>query len=200
MKQSTKTVLFFLAMVAVLIFFVGAGCVKVEKTAEEITTEAPTETGEIEKVDENWTTSTKRGDIADTPIAGKINSEKVTVANVSITEWEDEYSWTFSNIAPDQTCGVIISNDAVNFSSKVLKEGTFEKKMTDEVEFDDYHAYYHYEQPDGTPMSINVEWSAKIVIKKIDKENNKVTGWAKFDFTDDKTSIEGSFEANLCEY
>lgn len=109
------------------------------------------------------------------------------------------YSWTFSNKAPDSTCGVIVDNDAVNFSSKKLQKGTFEKKIEDEINFDDYHAYYHYEQVDGTPMSVNVDWSAKVVVDKIDEANKKVSGFAKFDFKDGKTSIEGKFEGDLCE-
>ena len=48
-------------------------------------------------------------------------------------------------------------------------------------------------------MTINTEGAAKVVVKKIDEASKKVTGWARFNFDDDKTMIEGSFTADLCE-
>jgi len=33
--------------------------------------------------------------------------------------------------------------------------------MDEEVNFDDYYAYYHYNKADGSPMSIKRGWSAQ---------------------------------------
>ncbi|EKD49885.1 MAG: hypothetical protein ACD_63C00022G0002 [uncultured bacterium] len=196
MKKHLSKILLSLAMVFVFILVAGASC-KIGTTPKE---EPKEETVKIEEeVQGNWTSATDKGSIPDIPIAGRINRKDVTIAAVQVTKWEDEYSWTFSNIAPDEPCGVLVDNSAVNFSSKVFKEGTFEKKLDEEVEFEEYHSYYHYEQEDGTPMSVNVEWSSKIVISKIDETNKKISGWAKFDFGDGQTSIAGSFTADLCE-
>jgi hypothetical protein len=193
--MKTKLVLPLVVCIAIaalaIVFTTGCGEETVTTTTNEVTVN---ETSEA-----NWSTDIDHGDIPDTPIAGKINGQDVTIANVSVTKWDDSYDWEFSTAAPDEACGVVIDNDAVNFSSKVLQTGTFEKTMDEEIEFDDYHAYYHYEQDDGTPMSVNVDWSAKLVVDEVDEENNKVTGWAEFDFSDEETMIEGSFEADLCE-
>lgn len=188
MKTNANFLAFVLAVVLVAVFS-GAGCEK--KTAEEVTTTVASE--------QNWTNSVDRGTIPDAPISGTLNEKAVTIKAVQITKWDGSYSWTFSNIAPDSACGVIVDNDAVNFSSKVLQKGTFGKKMADEIEFANYHVYYHYEQADGTPMSINIGWDAKVVVKEIDETNNKVTGWASFNFEDGKTKIEGLFTADLCK-
>jgi len=194
MKQKTKVILpLFLAIVVAVVLTAG-GCTKEEDKKE--TTEA---TEAEETTEANWTKSTDRGEIADQAISGKINDESVTIKDVQVEEFEGEYRWSFSSLAPDSTCGLIMDNSAVNFSSKILQEGTFSKKMDEEVEFEDYHSYYHYDQTDGTPMSVNVDWSATIVVEEVDEANKKVSGWAQIDFTDELTVIEGSFEADLCE-
>lgn len=185
----------FLVM-AVVIVLLGASC---EVTQEAINESTTANTNTAATADTNWTTATTKGTITDTPIAGTINEKEVTIASVQIDVWDDYYSWSFSSLAPDETCGLVMDDSAVNFSSVVLQKGTFSKTMTEEVEFDDYNAYYHYEQDDGTPMSVNVDWAATVVISEIDEDNNTVTGWAKFEFDDSKTEIEGSFEADLCE-
>ncbi len=189
MKSHTKLIGLVIAIAVIALVLVGAGC-------QKTTTEEATETVATE---EGWSSATDKGDIPDTPITGTVNGKNITVKDVQIQKMDGEYDWSFSNLAPDSTCGVVISNDAVNFSSKVLQEGTFEKKMTEEIEFDDYHSYYHYNQEDDTPMTINTEGAAKVVVKKIDEASKKVTGWARFNFDDDKTMIEGSFTADLCE-
>jgi hypothetical protein len=188
-----KKVVLPMVLVFAFMVLVGGGCSSdKEETSEETVSE-------VTEYDSNWTSAIDTSEIATTEVAGTINEQEATIADVQIKKWDDEYSWSFSNMAPDETCGLVMDNDAVNFSSTRLETGTFEKKMEDEIEFDDYHAYYHYEQEDGTPMSINVEWSAKIVVEEIDTENNKVKGYAKIDFEDGKTMIDGSFEADLCE-
>ncbi|MFH2104794.1 MAG: hypothetical protein ABII72_01005 [Parcubacteria group bacterium] len=194
MKQKMRTIVPMMLAIAVAVTLTAGGCAKTEETTTDTTSEET-----VEEVDENWTTATGKGDIADEAISGTINGEEVTIESVSIKDWDGEYSWSFSTLAPDSTCGVVIDDNAVNFSSKALQAGTFAKKMEDEIEFSDYHAYYHYEQEDGTPMSVNVDWDATIVVKEVDKDANKVSGWAKFDFSDEKTALEGSFEADLCE-
>ncbi len=187
-----------LSMIAALSLMIlaGGGCTTSTNTNDDSSSEEATE---ATSYDDNWTSAIDQSGIATTEVAGKINEKDVTIPNVQIQKWDDEYSWSFSDMAPDETCGVVVDNDAVNFSSKMLEIGTFEKKMEDEIEFDDYHAYYHYEQEDGTPMSVNVDWAAKIVVTDIDTENNKVKGYAKIDFDDGKTAIDGAFEADLCE-
>lgn len=189
---------FALPMIMALAFMVlvGGGC-SLSTTTEEEGDQG--EAGEVTEYDSNWTSTIDKEGINETEVSGTINEQAVAIADVQIKKWDDEYSWSFSDIAPDETCGVVVDNDAVNFSSKILETGTFEKKMEDEIDFDSYHAYYHYEQEDGTPMSVNVEWAAKIVVEEIDTENNKVKGYAKIDFEDGKTMIDGMFEADLCE-
>jgi hypothetical protein len=192
MKQLSGKIFFSLIAVFVLMLLVGSGCTN--NKDKEVSTD-----GEVETGSEYWSSNTDKGEIGGEAIAGKINDKEETIENVKITQWEDEYTWTFSDLAPDDVCGVIIENDAVNFSSKDLEEGTFKKKMDEEIEFDDYHAYYHYNQEDGTPMSVNVGWSADIVVTNIDKDGKKAEGYAKFEFNDGKTAIEGKFVADLCE-
>lgn len=195
MKQKLRIIFPVGMALVVAVALTAAGCAKTEKSTTE-----ETKTEEVaEKIDENWTTATDKGDIKDEAISGKINDKDVAIKSVSVKDWDGEYSWSFSTLAPDSTCGVVMDDDAVNFSAKALQTGIFEKKMADEIEFSDYHAYYHYEQDDGTPMSVNVDWSAKIVVKEVNKDSKKVTGWAKFDFSDEKTALEGSFEADLCD-
>lgn len=189
-----KKITLSLIMIFAFMVLVGSGC-SFSTTTEESTDE----TSDTTEYDSNWTSKVDKTGIATTDVAGTINESEVTIADVQIKKWDDEYSWSFSDTAPDETCGVVIDNDAVNFSSMRLETGTFEKKMEDEVDFDSYHAYYHYEQDDGTPMSVNVEWSAKIAVEKVDTENNKVEGYAKVDFEDGKTIIDGAFTADLCE-
>ena len=194
MKQKLKLIILAVLVAAVAITLTAGGCGK--KTEESTKTEVETKT---EKIDENWTTATNKSDLKDEAIGGKINNEDISINNVSIKSWNDEYSWSFSNLAPELTCGVVLNNSAVNFSSKALQAGTFEKKLADKIESSDYHAYYHYEQENGSPMSVNVNWGATVVIEKVNKDTKKVTGWAKFEFADEKTALEGSFEADLCE-
>jgi len=183
-----------LVVVLFILGLVSVGCLKKDK--EEIVSEVDVSS----TVEEHWATSTDQGDIYGDEVTGSINGQEINIANVTVKAWEDDnYSWTFSTLAPDETCGVVVGNDAVNFSSKILRVGTFEKKIDEEVEFNDYHAYYHYEQEDGTPISVNVEWSAKIVVKEIDEDNNKIKGYAKVDFDDGTTMIDGKFEADLCK-
>ena len=182
-------------MVFAFMLLVGGGC-SLSSDKEETSEEAVTE---VTEYDSNWTSTINKTGIATTEVAGTINEQEATIADVQIKKWDDEYSWSFSNMASDETCGLVMDNNAVNFRSTRLETGTFEKKMEDEIDFDNYHAYYQYEQSDGTPMSVNVSWSAKIVVEEIDTENNKVKGYAKVDFSDGKTMIDGSFEADLCE-
>lgn len=167
---------------AATLFLAGWGCQKEEIAA-----------------DPYWTSATDRGDIPDKPIEGTINNEPIDLKTVQITKFEDEYDWTFSNVGPDVTCGVIVDDDAVNFSAIKLAEGTFEKKMSEDIKFDEYHAYYHYLQDDGVPMSVNPEWAARVVVNEIDEEARKVSGWAKFEFSDGRAAIEGAYTADLCE-
>lgn len=181
-------------LVALLVVTVSCQQTKtppLEKKETPVTTEKQT--------DANWTNSSVRGSISDSAIAGKLNDEAIKIAYTKITKWDNEFRWTFSNVASSDVCGIILDDNAINFDSKILKEGTFTKKMEDVVAFDDYYAYYHYEETDGSPMSINGGWASTVVVKEINKDTKKVIGWAKFDFEDKKTSVEGSFTADYCE-
>lgn len=149
--------------------------------------------------DFHWSNATSRGAIADTPIAGTINGKKGGIPYIRVKKWQDEYSWEFSNKGAESKCDIVMDNDAVKWSAKLLRTGTFSKKMDEEIPFDDYHAYYYYEQEDGSPMSVNVEWAAKVVIRNIDTANKTVEGWADFAFKDGRTEISGKFKADLCD-
>ncbi|GEM_PF-1797210 len=181
----------------------AAGCEKsVSVTTDGTTTTTTTTDGETvtTTTSEWWTTDTDQGDIPDEPIGGVINEQNVEITDVQVTDMDGYYDWTFSTGTPDEACGIILEDDAVHFSSRELATGTFEKLMDEEIEFDDYHSYYHYNQDDNTPMSVNVDWEAKVVVSEIDEDNDTVSGWARFDFSDGATRIEGSFTADLCEW
>lgn len=182
MQNNAQKAAIILSALALALVLTGAGCKKDSTTVEK-----------------NWSSSTDKGSISDKAISGKINGTNVTIGNVSIKKWNNKYEWSFSNQAPSSTCGVLTGNDAVNISMKTLKQGTFEKKVEEELPFNDYSSYYYYNQESGTPMSVNVDWDAKVVIKNIDEANKKVTGWAKISYDDKKTDISGSFTADLCE-
>lgn len=204
MKTGTRfyAVLFFACLI------MGTAC---SRAKEEPKTEAPAAPVEVpatepaapaanQEITKWWTDTTDKGDIADAPIAGKLNGVDTTIAYVKIKKWDDEYGWDFTNTEPSsRPCGLSTDDNAVHFSSKVLKTGTFEKKLDQAIEFDDYHSYYHYKQADGVPMSVNDEWAAKVVIAAVDETTKKVSGWARFEFKGDKTAIAGKFEADLCE-
>lgn len=199
MTQKTRTLFLGVSMVVVFALLAGASCQK-QTTTKETQKQEQTQEQKKDDTEKNWTDSADTTGIAATAIAGKINDKKIKIATAQIKKWTDgSYSWTFSNIAPDSVCGVLVGNDAVNFSSKVLKQGTFEKKMEEKIEFSDYSSYYNYKQENGTPMSVNTDWSAKIVVEKIDSGAKKASGAAIFDFSDGKTKIDGKFEADLCE-
>lgn len=193
--KHTKTMLFSLAIVLAAVVLVGASCETTTTNENTNTAAANTNTAATSQ----WTSSTSRGDIADTPMAGTINGEAVTIAEVQINDWSDYYSWEFSDIVGDETCDILLENNEVVFDSMDLQEGTYEKTMTEEADIDEYYAYYVYNQEDGTPMSVNSDWSATVVISELDKTNDTVTGWAKFEFDDGLTELEGSFTADLCE-
>ncbi len=183
MENKAKKAAIILSALAIALVITGAGCKKSSSTTTE----------------KNWTSATDKGSITDKAISGKINGKDVSIANVTVKKWDNEYDWSFSNQAPSAACGVVTGNDAVNISMKTLQKGTFEKKVDEELPFNDYSSYYYYSQENGTPMSINTNWDAKVVIKNIDEANKKVTGWAKVSYDDNKTNISGSFTADLCE-
>ena len=181
-----------LVMSVAMVLLLGASC----------TTETSTTTTDSESTTETtsslWTSSTSQGSIASTDVTGTINDEDVTIGTVYIDVWDDEYSWSFTTGVGEEACDLIMDDNAVNFSTKDLQVGTFTKAMTDEVEFDDYHAYYHYEQADGVPMSVNTEWAATVVVTEIDEDAGTVTGYANFEFDDGLTEIDGAFTADYC--
>lgn len=195
---------------------IGAGCTAT--TSDDTTTTNTTKTTKDTIENTNavdtttgnslWTDKVDQGTISDEDMTGILNGETMDVAYVSVQNWGDNYSWSFSNAAPDSVCGVVVDNDAVNFRSMDLQEGTFEKAIEDDVEFDDYSAYYYYEQEDGVPYSMNTDWAATLVVDNIDENASEdafgnvvgeVTGWADFEF-DDGTAVSGAFVAELCDY
>lgn len=198
MKLHTKTTLLSLALVFALMVLAGASC-GVTTEDDTANTNAAANTNEATAADSQWTSSTSQGSIADTPMAGTINGEEVTILDVQITDWDEYFSWEFSDTAVAEACDVETDNSAVSFDTDELTVGTYEKTMTEE-ETGEYYAYYYYQQEDGTPMSVNTSWAATVVVSEIDETNNKVSGWAKFEFDDGLTVIEGSFEADICEW
>ncbi|MDP2625100.1 MAG: hypothetical protein Q8P27_02840 [Candidatus Peregrinibacteria bacterium] len=189
--------------VVLLVGCSSGGTTTTTTTSTETTTETVAEST-------LWTNDVDAGSIGDSNMYGWLNYEDFELAYVSIDNWGDEYSWTFSNLAPDSTCGIVFDDDAVRFSSKDLQEGTLVKEMDDDPEFDEYYAYYYYQDEDGWPYSMNTDWSARIVVESIDEDAMEdewgstvglVTGWAEFEFGDDlETWVSGSFTAELCDY
>lgn len=196
--KHAKTMLFSLALVLVALALVGASCETTTTTTTNENTNAAAANTNAAKTSE-WTSSTSRGDILDTAISGKINGKDVAIAEVQITKWDEYYSWSFSDTKADETCGLVMENDEVVFDSKDLQEGTYTKTLDEEADINEYYAYYVYNQEDGTPMSVNNEYSATVVVSELDETDNTVTGWAKFEFKDGLTELEGSFTADLCE-
>ena len=121
-----KKIVLSLVMVMAIMVLVGGGC-SLTSTEEEESSDKTTE--ETTEYDSNWTSEIDKTGIATTAVAGTINETEATIADVQITKWDDEYSWGFSNTAPEASCGVVVDNDAVNFSSMRLETGTFEKKF-----------------------------------------------------------------------
>lgn len=196
--KHAKTMLLSLALVLVAVTLVGASCETTTTTTNENANTAVANTNTAAKTSE-WTASTSRGDILDAAISGKINGKDVAIAEVQITKWDEYYSWSFSDTAADETCGLVMENDEVVFDSKDLQEGTYTKTLEEETDINEYYAYYVYNQEDGTPMSVNNDYSAIVVVSELDETNKIVTGWAKFEFEDGLTELEGSFTADLCE-
>lgn len=140
----------------------------------------------------------KRGSIPPAPITGHINEKETPIASVRIQKMGASYRWVFSNQVPPAPCEPLMGDEAVTFTSPVIFENEFEKKLEDPSP-EGTHAFYHYELTPGSPVSINAPWGAKIIVDKIDREKKKVTGWAKIEFKDQKTEIAGAFQADLCE-
>lgn len=189
MENKARKAAIILSAVAFALVLTGAGCKKVTNESNET----------VKTTEKNWTSSIDKGSIPDKAISGKINGKNATIANVTVKKFNNQYDWSFSNQAPSSSCGVVIGNDAVNISMKTLQKGTFEKTVSEELPFNDYSSYYYYNQENGTPMSINTSWDAKVVITNIDEAAKKVTGFAKISYDDKKTDISGSFTADLCE-
>jgi len=204
MSKHLRLVTVLVAGAVAITLLAAAGCEKsVSVTTDGTTTTTTTSDGETTTTvttSEWWTSDTDRGDIPGEHISGVINEQDVKITDVQVTDMDGYFDWDFSTGIPDDTCGVIMEDDAVHFSSKELMTGTFEKLMDEEIDFDNYHSYYHYNQDDNSPMSVNVDWEAKVVIKEIDEDTDTVLGWARFDFSDGKTRLEGSFTADLCEW
>lgn len=196
--KHVKTIFFSLALVFLVVVLSGAGCSTTTSDADKNTNAAATNTNAA-TAGSKWTTSTSRQNIPDAAISGTINDKAVTIAEAQITKWDEYYGWSFSDTAADETCGLVMEDSEVVFDSKDLKAGTFTKELDEEVPFEDYYAYYVYNQEDGSPMSVNAGWSATVIVNKIDEANKTVTGWAKFEFDDGHSAIEGSFTADLCE-
>jgi hypothetical protein len=188
-----------LAMAAIILL-TAAGC---EKTVSVTGPDGTTTTSEEEtttfSTSEWWTDSTERGDITDKPITGTINEKEVAIVGLEITKKPDSYNWRFSTVEPDKTCGFFPNDDAVQFRSQDLQRGTFTKDLEESIEFEEYHSFYHYNMEPNKAMSVNVGWEATVVVKEIDEAAKTVSGWARFNFNDGKTKLEGSFKANLCE-
>src|SRR3989339_1163159 len=115
MKQKAGVILTVFTAIAIAVVLTAGGCTKKEEAKQETTNITETEVA----TEKNWTNSTARGDIEDKAISGKINDKSVAIKNVQVEEWDGEYSWSFSNQDVETTCGVIVGNDAVNFSSKI---------------------------------------------------------------------------------
>lgn len=188
----------YLAPVLLLVVFllVGAGCETTTTTTDDDST-TTTNKEEATTTTSAWTNETDQGTIPSTDVAGTLNDAAHEVAYVAVTDWDDYYNWTFSNTAPDTDCGVVIDDSAVNFSSKEIQVGTFDAAK-DDVDFDEYSAYYHYEQDDGVPMSVNVDWDFNIVVTEFDKTAGTIDGFIDADF-DDGTEISGAFSGVVCD-
>ncbi len=197
------------------LLLVGGSCTQTTNTTTNTTTEKTntaavenTNTADVEEdtTDTQWDSATDQGDIPSTQMAGTINDEEVTLLYASVTDWDDYYSWTFSEEAPDYVCGVTLDHSEISFDSDDVREGTYTKEM-DEEEEGEFYAYYLYYLEDGTPYSVNDDWSATVVVDSIEEDvgeddfgstYGKVTGWAEFEFDDGTTAVSGAFEAELC--
>ncbi|MFA6027489.1 MAG: hypothetical protein WC752_01020 [Patescibacteria group bacterium] len=186
------------ALLLTVVILTGAGC----QTTTTDTNTADADTNAAVTESSVWTDATDQGTIPDTTASGTLNGQDFTATYVEVHNWDDHYTVEFSNTAPDEECGVVMDNDAISFSTKDLQIGTFDKALEDELAFDDYNAYYYYEQESGTPMSVNVDWAGKLVVSNIDEATDTVTGWADFTFDSEageETAISGAFTAPICE-
>lgn len=190
-----------------VVLLTGAGCQTTTTTTNTSTAVANTNATEanvnaVVTGSTVWTEATNQGDIPDTAVTGTLNGKDFEAKYIVVKKWDDYYTLEFSNLAPDDDCGVVMDNNAISFSTKDLQVGTFNKTMDEKLEFDDYSAYYYYEQENGTPMSVNNDWAGKLVVSSIDETTDTVTGWADFSFDSEageETEISGAFEASICE-
>lgn len=189
-----------LGVVALSLMLVGAGCTVTTDSGAGVSADL---------IDGGWTPgATAQAGIPSDPVSGSINGESVDIASVVIEDWGDDYEWSFSNQAPAETCGFLSGDDAVNFRSVELMEGTFLKTADADVEFDDAHAYYVYQKPEGGPHSVNTAWTAKIVVTEVQDQVSQddfgndigqAMGYVELAFEDGQTEIAGSFTADICQ-
>jgi len=200
----------------VTLVLVGAGCTVTSNTNTATTTTTPTTTDDAVVADTTatgtaatlWGSGVTQGAIPSTALAGTINSVPVTIAHVQVDFDGEEYDWTFSDTDNTSTCSFKTGDSEVNLRTKDMLSGTLTKTLDQDVEFDDYHSYYVYPQENGSPMSVNTDWDATVVVTGITRgleegtfgqSVGSVTGFADISFGDGKTAISGAFEAELCE-
>jgi hypothetical protein len=194
---------------ALALVLVGAGCTVNNQIGEVTTTPAAAPSATSTEATGGWdTNAVSQGSISGTPIAGTVNGEAFSVAHVQVDQQNGKYRWSFSDKDNTSTCSFATGDNAVKFSTSELVVGSFAKGYDDEVEYDDFSAYYKYAKDDGSPHSVNTGWAANVVVTDVTRGVEKstfgndvgtISGFADFMFEDGKTAISGAFTAELCE-
>jgi hypothetical protein len=158
-----------LVVLAVSLTLCIAGCMRSQEgeASPQGPDAAPAAPGEVVFVEDP-----ALADIPDGPMRGVIHGQPVEIQSVFIEPDIDDKGWsfTFSSAAAEDPTDVIDLEREVNLDiDQAPAPGyTFTKGLEENVEFDDFHAYYVYPQDDGSPYSINSPWSCAIEIESAD--------------------------------
>ncbi len=133
-----------------------------------------------------WTPTPTLQDIPAHPVQGMLNGASFVPQYVVI---ERDYNGistdiTFSDKAPDAPGGHLEGNSAfeLRFARPAwLKTGSFTKTLSQQVDFREFHAFYHYPEPDGVQMTVAQNWACAFEITEITPDNdptNDISGIA----------------------
>jgi hypothetical protein len=172
-------------------------------------------------VDFKWTEAPTVDMIPDRPVSGMVNGKPFEARSALIVEDGSGRRTIAFNDQPLDVDDALLDDGtevSFDFTDEVRAGMSFERAMDGGPEPEGYAAFYHYEQADGGPMSVNRDFSVALQIDEGEDRGYdtaegapfvQVTGAAKgkialcFDDKDDKEGraepsfIAGTFEAKI---
>jgi len=155
-----------------------------------------------------WSDAPTVAQVPDAPIEGMINGKEFTANTVRIEKGDNgKATLEISDAKLEDPTGIITEDTGVDldFTLPEGKPGEMVRKIADEKNFDQEHAYYHYPQGgDKGPMSVNDPWGCALKIDSwdmtADPKNEKILGTVKgkvaIVFEDDpKSWVAGTLDA-----